>query len=1843
MSLLFFSEWQSHPRALARLRSGVPRSLEPVGGSLRDVAAEVYRCVASDTSQPYRVAILTAQSGMEGFGQTETSRLYRRDSSSVFALTEDGLPLNMALRVELLREGLTVEVPVRSGFGGVLYLDGEVLETDRIVRAWYDLTLSPVLWTRDEPGRTRVGLVPGENFQTFLPGGFAVRLGDGGLGEEYPLPNLKPSWVRGVLPLHPVAFRAGVRPEVAVPIKVSTDPYDQPDVLVGTDRVQVLRQLPGPLWHWTWSFGVAGTGKVGEALYLAPIPEPDERAVLQVGEGRFFVSLPFEETPPELFPGQVGVSVRTGQVVFEPSDLKSRMGQEVRYLGVALGQVEIRSPQPLRMEGIDLYVPQGGCRVPATPQGVSGWGWVPDGSGLTPTRTGTTVRGAVRTVLEGVAPPKVWFGFDAVEVKQVDKDRDLPVVAPSGTAVFSAESAKIVLDRAVSDPPMFHQAVYQLARTPLGVGRIGSVRRGSFALSVGDALQVWTNRGKVRWVSTQEGVFSPERTRDLLLTSLGGFCEVEVFQGRLILSDLDRTRMEVLPEWEGVTDFSGATKLGFPSGWVSGSSQVWLLDPGVGAAIERSPVPTDTDRVPERILASPISDFPVMSLLVSPWGQDPRLFSGEALRILPFGSNPPIPVRMGRDVLFDPKNQTLTWFEEKVSTETEGPHLPKDGEIQLASQVEVQTPTGGWVRPDPDRVVETPTEWTLTAPFPIPLYRGPMEIRGGFAKGSYPDRIDLAQIETTYYPVWREGEGVRFPPQVEGTFSEVVLFQQGGFALYGTWEPLRLLSDETIRIEVQEGGRSTLLQYGADFSIDLQTGVLGFVSPLPARAALLATYYRATPKGVRVGSAITELVRFVQDKVQAKEEAGYFYFGVRAGQPPVDLSQSVTILEQDPQGVTQPSRYQVQYPPDLPGSGLVRATVPTGTKFLVTYTASVTAGGERTGQLLRVPVYLPWLRVPAGQTEVVFRGDRTDQFGPGRLVRVGSEVFWTQKVSFADDLTKIELTPAADQDAGAPAAGAATVFLIGKPAPEGGFVSVGVRGAQKGAGEVEIDSDLPPTSGSILDLEGCPSWIDSVEGVGGPTYRVRLLQGLRAKAEGATKGKLLRAPFGLVGTEIVPGLPLGEPFPGAIQVVRFESDTGKVSGESRFDPLTQTIQTTPLDPGVKFALVGTIVDPHPKKMRQVGLERSSPPYAGTFVGGYLGSGRDWFTLTMSPVPIPTGYFSPWDSIRQLEQTLLGTRQLLQGGMLVASALAKVVADQKGVRYELDPYWMGPDSLWGCEGCLDAVTGRVTPWRGEPINLLDKEGEEGPTRFVQVGEVDRSISSGWVREKGFPIGKVQGTPTQISILPRGWRVGEDLSLSGDNPSEVFPHDPVWVRVGERWIEAETIDRQKVSWKAPGVVEPSPSQLYAGGFPLGFWAVREETYLTTNPLFDLTESEGVWIEQGRLFGSGHKERCRQIRKGSEVWTRQRREHVFHNVPKTERRTDQIWYPQVLRVDADTIHLTPSSLQWDREGFGFVFGASRGPQQAPQDLWGFRYDSVEDLGSRVVLRVRELKNFADLPLIPQEGMFVSGSGVWRVSRPGEVPKQIRLSCPWPSKPVEGSFNYEPGGIRIDLSVGDWRLLYGYNRSSAVSLYRCLIPGTMVQIVWGEGGGMPLLSPEPDLTRGIEMIPTEDPTQIRMLDITEPYLLGPQEVLRTSQVVEGDWIVRGGRSAQVVGVRADRTLQIKYLGDAEGFFDPPQMGVGRLPGGEGIVERACEFLTSPWGIGVPHRLETLHLLQTYGEWDRARKRQLEAELLGSDEGPPLQTLPEMEVDPILQSLSGQIARWAKLARQIGQRLKGQ
>lgn len=1976
MSLLAFSDWTPHPRARAKLRADVPRCLESRESPprLRDVAGDVYRCLAVDEGHSLGVALMTASTGRFGWPGTDA---YSEDTTSVwvvgertlFALDRQGFPVDRARSVRVVRtSGVTDVVPVRHTWAGTLYLDERCapLAPDDVAVSVQHVPGPPeIYWTRDEPGRRRTGNSSREGVRTFLPGGFVQKLGPAVAGAKYPLPNQAPAWASPHLagdPQHPSApafFRIGDAPgDAARPVIASTVDDGVAEVLVRGAEVLVLRDLGShTLWHWTWDLGVGGSVVVGDdPIHLAPIPERWETPLLRVGEGRLLrvQRLPDDKQAaaavPKLLPGEVAVSMSSGLVLFAQLDLPRVRGRTLRYLGAALGLTTMRKPLPLVDERPTAIRAPRGSSITPDHRGFSGWYDLPDGSGRDPVDDGKVLVGIRRSGSDGVGKAYVVFaGGVAAEVKDVDHDRDLPAQADAGTAVYSRESNRLVLDRplaAGAPMPLYLQATFALARQGVPGAFLATARKGPFEVRGTETLWVRTPAGVFSWSASamSPGWYAAGDLAGHVGKALGAEVHVWADRGTLVLEDPKGISVEVLPGPPGGPfDFSGCQALGLGPGWRRDAviGYDWVVDPGLAAGSDKSPLPTDTDSGGDRILADPLQGFPALSLPAAPWDDDARLVTGDAVQVVPDGSAPVQRVRVGTDAVIDSDTSTLSWVAPSEGDPVLGPVVPDDGAVFQGRRVEVLDPgADAWRESAVGEVVQAGGSLRLAQSFPPLVWTGTADVHEGvFDAPAMLDGVDLVEVATQGGSGW-------VAAACEGTRGELALpitgraglraYGVGGWAMIGTLSPLALRADEDIEavLWTPSGGTHTKtpLVRGVDYTIDTTTGRFGLVKPVAAGTRLQATYFRANPRGQRVGVQETDFAGFLIDKVVAREvDGGYFAFGAAAGQPPVNLERAVTVLARDPQGVVLPSRAPVSYPSDRPGTALIRAAVPAGSSFQVSYWSIDALGGEVTADLPRSPVYLPWLRVPANAAFITLRGDRRDQFASGMLLRVGAECFWVGSVTYSpapDDLTSVAVTPPSEADAGASRPGGDTLFLVSdRPLHDSRWEWITVQvvdGAIKGSGTVRVScpSGFQPVAGSVVEIGGAPSAVGGVKATPDGLYDLSLTAPLRAQAAGSKTARMLRAPLGITGMTVAPGVGSVAAGPGTLRVVSFldPGAPGQPSDDQVNDDTGVIQLTDPLRAGQKLVVEGQRLRPADgAQVRVVGLRRRQPAPGGALRGRYLSSGRDWFAATLLSAAAPLMPLSIAAPRREVELRDAQLRALLHGATLVGHALGGIVEEATGRRLDLLSFLQESDAGLPTPGCLDEVTGRMCPrvldssdlphglvndlddrvrppWGGpaEPL-WRGREGSRVARGRVRWSAEVRTAPSppGWIPSRSATVAVLRPDrpvvgvepPRVLRVTSAGFPVEVDstgrayVEVSGSTPAGrlALAGQPAWLRSGDLLTPVVSYGGQPICWDARMEAseqdnlydvqgKPTPlGEAWAAGFPLRYHAERGRVELLMAPLFVVGEADGIAVRpDGRVEVLGGSRAAMWLRTGVllegeteggtevEAGLMRGSELLGESTPRLLRALCEpappsgpaastsprivLDFPRVLSAQDTEVVVSRSALQWDeRDGQGFVLVSVRDALEDGRGGWQFTYASADPRGEVVVLSgvtgLRRIDGAAarieDLP----EGAVATGTGSWGVTSPsGGGVTELTIRCPWPHRPVSvddpdqvvSEEDAQGVRLRVHLTDAQWRVLYSYNRSTTVALYRCFLPGVSLHATWGPRGTVQtnvrphLLSRLTDrLFERIVEVDDAEPAAggLVLLRVRPP--AGSVEdadgvAVPSPHVARGNWVEVGGWTACVVrvGALSDTPLRLWVRP-----FGPPDVFLlaqgrylrvhrDRAAARGAAVAGAVQALEGPLGGVVPSAQDVVQLLRDDQASSRAATLQA-ASALRSDQ----------------------------------------
>ena len=1051
----------------------------------------------------------------------------------------------------------------------------------------------PVLrWSRDEPGRlraSRTSPAPG-----LLPGAGPQDLGPHAAGTLYRLVPPPSGWPAGRMlpgdpgiPDSPALLRAGgpgadavpLGPVLAVPTGTVVQGLDfgSLPVVAAVVEPETGRMMVRPgavpaganLWHTALSFLPAGTGQVAPAAgayFLSPVPERGEVPLLRVGE-RLPLRTRWVATEAELLatpvprPGLAVVAGTTGRVLLSPAEAAQLAeGDPLYYLGVFLGEATpALAQQLLPRVGLTRFVPNGSL--------LKSWaGVVP--SLVVPPQTLTDGVGTTSVVMAGGAP---------LRTTEVDFDASLPPAAPPGTAVFSRQSAQVVLP-AGTDPaaPGWVTSSTAILRRFWAGPRLRSMLRHTFTFSGAERLFVAAapNHFFV-WGSGAlgKGSFPAEAVAQSLSAAADpAVLRCSVDRGCLVL-ETSAAWMEVLwgPD-PALPDVSGCAALGLCPGWRATQTEgdkysgPHLVDLAVAVGL-----PADGVAVARRfsgVVRSPVDPLPVVILGPDKPAQDgPGLSSGTAFWVARGGDS--IPVRVGTDVAYDAVGGRLIWaasggaeveVRAPVLTVNMGGTLPGTLEINLVpssgppvplrrgvdyeldpaglSEIRLLQAVGpsqcggarGILLDNPPRLLDPALDPACVVP------GSRIRAGGGWYQvvRSSAGRADLDRAPDPA-ALGRQGPWVQVAPRTEPLDPSVVADT--------TLVPIGYRTDYDLRLWLEHAGTSREMAAGMDFVLDPLSGLVALPSPLPPGATLHARMWAADSSGRRTGG-IVDAQLVVSNLVVTARKVGLaeYWFGESGPPPAPDQVASVRVVTVSGSAGRPDAR--VDYPPNLTPAGRVvfpSDLPPPEAQVRVSYASRSAAGGERLVQMPVSPVYASFVPLPAGQPFLGLRGDRTAELRAGQLLRVGSSCFWVSAVQYyparpgGGDVTRVDILPTPEADAGASGPADAVLLLRSDRSLREdpmAWVPADLVGPLAPGSSQLLLQNVPPEQvvqpGCILEVGGHPYWVASARpGEHLRQIRVGLTSSLLAASVGAPAAARITArpvyppqPTALVGLRV---------------------------------------------------------------------------------------------------------------------------------------------------------------------------------------------------------------------------------------------------------------------------------------------------------------------------------------------------------------------------------------------------------------------------------------------------------------------------------------------------------------------------------------------------------------------------------------------------------------------------------------------------------------------------------------------------------------------------------------------------
>lgn len=634
--------------------------------------------------------------------------------------------------LEVTVEGLNISLTVLSLHNNVALVDGTPLgggfspsrgDTVASCTAWP--SSAKFWWTKNEPGMERFAWDGTAQRWTPLRGSMPITVGIVGVDNLVLVPRPFRFAVGSLLPQANYSMlRVGSSPgEESASLNVlvvpdGTGEFPSDDV----EHDAVLEQETGLLWlsgqfileHFgetlwysceTFQTGLDGRlGKVGDDVYLCPIPRRTDMPLLRIGSRKYLKTVRVEDEAAlaalVLQDGEVGWASSTGKVKLNDADLsrsdRDDQAFDILYLDAALFYdgismttvpVSCRSPtrlvhedmSPATVGGGDLYIPDS-TLLPHP--GTSGVSSVPDGTGVLPnedflTQSKPSGSGLIRHIGEAI----VFCDGAVFDVVSVDFESDLPKFAfkiPSGEAHVSLETSTAAGSRLMlsKDDERAHQgkAIYFLQPlvTPASYTEeplITSLVAEPYSLVGTEVVYFSLDGTTYEWEASSVG--AGEHTAQTIASSMDavvtGTGQVTHENGRLVLSGSTSAAVEYGTASFVESDLAGYTALGLLLGARASTSGGWLPDTGLSMVLRRSSSGLDTratSRHEDVILSRSVPPSTMFPLSQTPLLDVPGYYETEYFKIV--DGRYQTPLLPAKDLLYDFDHKKILWVDEAV-------------------------------------------------------------------------------------------------------------------------------------------------------------------------------------------------------------------------------------------------------------------------------------------------------------------------------------------------------------------------------------------------------------------------------------------------------------------------------------------------------------------------------------------------------------------------------------------------------------------------------------------------------------------------------------------------------------------------------------------------------------------------------------------------------------------------------------------------------------------------------------------------------------------------------------------------------------------------------------------------------------------------------------------------------------------------------------------------------------------------------------------------------------------------------------------------------------------------
>lgn len=222
----------------------------------------------------------------------------------------------------------------------------------------------------------------------------------------------------------------------------------------------------------------------------------------------------------------------------------------------------------------------------------------------------------------------------------------------------------------------------------------------------------------------------------------------------------------------------------------------------------------------------------------------------------------------------------------------------------------------------------------------------------------------------------------------------------------------------------------------SDVAISPMAGSVSFRKPVNKGVLVEMEYFMATSEGRRVGEPGDEQVEFLPVFVRREEctrLADDTFQIDPTGEHVIDDRIEPIVYVGPTQQNFGSTDFTVVERDDLNGRILTfKRNLPAWAIPVATYAVFDAQGGERAYETSLKPVYRPPFYVKAGVNSFGLRGDRTADFEPGQLMRIGSECFYIVELTYIPDrdVTKMEIYPPTATEVGSRSPGNDVLTLV---------------------------------------------------------------------------------------------------------------------------------------------------------------------------------------------------------------------------------------------------------------------------------------------------------------------------------------------------------------------------------------------------------------------------------------------------------------------------------------------------------------------------------------------------------------------------------------------------------------------------------------------------------------------------------------------------------------------------------------------------------------------------------------------------------------------------------------------